>query len=77
MRARLISLLIHAVAIAALLLLPFGESATLDKPVEPALPPIRLHIVPPPAPAPHPGGGNTRNMCLCRPSKERRSCIPL
>ena len=59
MRARLISLVIHAAAIAALLLFPFGESPTLEKAVEPQLPPIRLHLAP--VPAPNPGGGGTRS----------------
>src|ERR1700704_120064 len=63
MRARLISLAIHASLIAALLLLPFGGSPTLEKPAEPPLPPIRLHLTPVPAPepAPDPGGGGTRS----------------
>ena len=59
MRARLISLVIHAFAIAALLLLPFGGSSTIEKPVEAPLPPIRLHLAP--VPAPEPGGGGTRS----------------
>ncbi len=59
MQARLISVLIHACAIAALLLLPFGGSPTLEKAVEPPLPPIRLHLAP--VPAPDPGGGGTRS----------------
>ncbi|MEO8127027.1 MAG: energy transducer TonB [Bryobacteraceae bacterium] len=55
----MISLAIHAVLIAALLLLPFSGRQTLEKPVEPPLPPIRLHLTP--APAPDPGGGGTRS----------------
>lgn len=55
----MISLGVHAIAIAALFLLPFGESPTLEKAVEPPLPPIRLHLAP--VPAPTPGGGGTRS----------------
>ncbi|MEO8127033.1 MAG: energy transducer TonB [Bryobacteraceae bacterium] len=55
----MISLALHAGLIAALLLLPFGGSPTLEKPVEPPLPPIRLHLTP--VPAPDPGGGGTRS----------------
>ena len=56
MQARLISILIHAVAVAALLLLPFGGPPTLEKTIELPLPPIRIHVLPVPLPAP--GGGS-------------------
>ena len=60
MQARLISLVIHAIAIAALLLFPFGASPTLEKAIEPPLPPIRLHLLP--VPAPDAGGGGTHSL---------------
>jgi protein TonB len=48
----------HVVAIAALLFMPFGSAPTLDKAVDPPVPPIRLHLAPP-APEPDKGGGGT------------------
>ena len=52
MRPKLISLAIHVCAIAALLLVPFGRTPTLENAVEGPKPSIRLHLVPKPLPAP-------------------------
>jgi len=60
MRARLISISIHAGVLAGLLLFPFSSAPTLEKPIEPQAPPVRLHLAP--APDAAPGGGGTRSI---------------